>query len=476
MNEKAMLGGKVRRLRRQHGLTQMDMAKKLGISASYLNLIEHNQRPVTVPLLIKLTQLFDLDVQAFAGDEEAQLAAALTQVFADAVFEGHQLGQQELKELAHTAPSACQAILALYRAYRAANDDAQALAERMTGDDPVSSHENRTPAEEVSDFIQASLNHFPELEEAAEALWTNARLDNENLHPGLAAHLDRRHGVRVDILPAAEAGASLRRYDPAAKRIRLSEMLPRHSRAFNLAHQLALIEYGDLIERLLESAPLTTDESHALGRIALANYFAGAVLLPYEPFRQTARALRHDIELMCQRYDASFEQACHRLTTLNRPGAKGVPFHMLRVDIAGNISKRFSSSGIPISRYGGACPRWNVHEAFLTPGMIRTQISRMPDGATFFCIARSLHKGSGGYPSPPAYLAIGLGCHIAHARELVYADGVDLDNEAAAVPIGVNCRLCERLDCRQRAFPPLHHRLNVDENTRGLSAYVTARD
>lgn len=208
-------------------------------------------------------------------------------------------------------------------------------------------------------------------------------------------------------------------------------------------------------------------------RIALANYFAAAVIMPYQAFHRAAKANRYDIELLQHRFGTSFEQVCHRLTTLQRPGVRGVPFHLLRTDIAGNISKRFSLSGIHIPRYGGACPRWNVYAAFLQPGTINVQISKMPDGATYFCVARSVRKRGGGYGAPQSHLSIGLGCEIGWARELVYADGIDLDNPELAIPIGVSCRTCTRLDCGQRAFPPAAHQLNMDANLRAVSAYVS---
>jgi hypothetical protein len=220
---------------------------------------------------------------------------------------------------------------------------------------------------------------------------------------------------------------------------------------------------------------ITAEESARLYRVALANYFAGATLMPYRPFLEAAREFRYDVELLEHRFRASFEQVCHRLTTLNDPADAGIPFHLVRVDIAGNISKRFSGSGIPFARYSGACPLWSVHAAFLTPGLIRTQISEMPDGTRYFSIARTVRKAGGGHLVRQSRLAIELGCHVKHAQGMVYADGVDVAGRSA-VPVGVSCRLCERMECRQRAFPPMHHRLDVDEDVRGLSFYYSPKE
>ncbi|MBM3986005.1 MAG: ImmA/IrrE family metallo-endopeptidase [Planctomycetes bacterium] len=477
MSRKAMLGGRVRALRKARNLSQADLARQLGISASYLNLIEHNQRPVTVPVLLKLSDALGADVSAFTTGDDARLAGELAEVFGDALLAAHDVQPAELRELAVSQPAVARAVLALYRAWRSAQADNVLLAEKM-----FSEQQQRPgglaglkppPEEEVSDFLQAHLNHFPELEAAAERLWEQAGLSRGEIDRHLVEHLQAQHDVRVDVVPSRQAAGMVRRYDPQVRRLQLSEVLAPRSRSFQLAHQIALLGCRPEIERLVAGGQLTTPDSQALARVALANTFAGAVLMPYARFLAAAREVRYDVELLGHRFRTSFEQVCHRLTTLQRPGEWGVPFHMVRVDIAGNISKRFSASGIRFARYGGSCPRWNVHAAFLAPGFIRTQVSRMPDGTRYFCIARTVRKEGGGFHVPQSRLAIGLGCEIGHARELVYADGYDLENEDADVPIGTTCRLCERNDCRQRAFPPLQHPFTVDENVRGLSFYAS---
>jgi len=480
MGRKALLGHKVRQLRRRKGLTQVELAELLGISPSYMNLIEHNQRAVTPVLRKQLARALGEELALLgADDDEARLITELTEVFGDRLFGAHDVPAAELRDLAGASPAAARAVLSLYRAYRRARDERQALAERLP-EQPRPEGAEGAPAgqppseEEVSDFLQENMNHFPELEAAAEKVWVDAQLDGGEIDRHLVDYLQGSHDVRVDVVPSHALPGTVRRFEPRARRLVLSEVLAPRSRSFQLAHQIALIGFRPVLDRYVAQGKLSTDDSRALARVALANYLAGAVLMPYEPFLSAARSVRYDIELLGHRFRTSFEQVCHRLTTLQRPGNAGVPFHMVRVDIAGNISKRFSASGIRFARYSGSCPRWNVHTAFLSPGFIRTQLSRMPDGTTYFCIARTVRKEGGGFRVPQSRLAIGLGCEVAHARELVYADGVDLSNLEAAVPIGVTCRLCERMDCRQRAFPPLRHGLNVDENVRGLSFYVSA--
>ena len=469
----SLLGAKLRGLRRREGLSQAQLAQQLDVSPSYLNLIEHNKRPLTAPLLIKLAQLYRVDLHTFAPDQDAALSSDLAEVLGDPLFEELDLTTGELRDLVQQCPSAARALKTLYGAYQGSRASADALAAKLSdGQDLAGVDRSRLPTEEVNDLIQTHRNHFPSLEAAAEALWQRAKLDANGLFQDLVRHLEREHRVKVQILTVRESGGVLRRFQPERMLLELSERLPLHSRVFQLAHQIALLELPDVLNGLAADPALSCDESRALARVALANYFAGAVMMPYALFREAARKERHDVELLGRRFQASFEQVCHRLTTLRRPGQEGIAFHFLRIDIAGNISKRFSASGIRFARFSGACPRWNVHAAFLTPGTIRTQVSEMPDGAIYFCIARTIHQERGGPHAAHAVQAVGLGCLAEHAKELIYADGVNVANHAAAVPIGVSCRICERPDCDQRAFPPLHQPLKIHENLRRGSFYA----
>ncbi len=472
--ETPRLGGKVRALRRGQGMTQAQLAERLSISPSYLNLIESNHRPLPAPLLIKLAQLFSVELSSFASDEEARVNADLLEVFADPIFEPFELSNTDVREASGSSPQIARAIVALYRAYEAARDSADTLASKLSEHDDLSTVDrSRLPSEEVSDLIQRRMNYFAELEEGAEALWRDAQLSDDELYTPLVQYLERRLGVSVQVARGSSERGILRRYDPKQRQLMLSELLPTRSRTFQLAHQIGLLTQARALDSLVADPRLSTDESRALGRVALANYFASAVVMPYERFFQTAREERYDIDVIGRRFRVGFEQVCHRLTTLRRPGAQGIPFHMIRIDVAGNISKRFSASGIRFARFSGACPRWNVFAAFLTPGLIRLQLSRMPDGNTYFCLARTIQKDSGGYHAQQPVQAIGLGCQVQHAREMVYSDGVDLDNLSTATPVGVTCRLCEREDCEQRAFPSIRSPLRIDENQRGVSLYAS---
>lgn len=475
MAEQARLGAKVRALRRQAQWKQKDLAERLGVSASYLNLIEHNRRPLSAELLIKLAQIFEVDVTAFAHDEEDRLVSDVMETFADPMFDREGLTAVDVRDLTASHPALARGVVKLYAAYR----NAKQRLEDVSGTEATRPHEvpqeAHLPTEEVSDLLQRNKNYFPALEEAAERMWRDGAFDRNDLYRGLVKYLESNLGVVVRVVELNAMQGAVRRYIPERRLLMLSETLAPRSRNFQLAHQIGLMSQSAVMDTILEDPELTSPESKRLGRVALGNCFAGAVLMPYEPFLEAAKAERYDIELLGHRFRAGFEQVCHRLTNLRRPGQEGVPFHFLRVDIAGNISKRFSASGLRFARFSGLCPRWNVFESFLTPHMVRTQVFEMPDGKKYFAISRALPSSARrGFHSPVSVYAITIGCELRYAKELVYSDGIDLDNQETAVPVGVTCRLCERMDCEQRAVPPLRHPIDVNENIRGVSFYVQA--
>ena len=354
--EPPKLGPKVRALRRRESLSQVQLAERLGISPSYLNLIESNRRPLPATLLIKLAQLFGTDLHAFGADDDARLVSDLLEVFSDPLFDAYQLTSTDLRDLALDHPQMARAMMALYTSYKTQRGASEELASRLDGEEASGPDQSLLPSEEVSDLIQSRMNYFPELEESAEELWKKGRLDPEELYPGLVRYLDKQHGVLVRIARGEAERGVLRRFDTEKRILTLSELLPTRSRTFQIAHQIALLTDHGRIDRIAADAHLTTDESRGLARVALANYFAGAVLMPYTRFLEACREERYDLDVIGRRFRVGFEQLCHRYTTLRRPGAEGVPFHMIRIDVAGNISKRFSSSGIRFARFSGRLP------------------------------------------------------------------------------------------------------------------------
>jgi predicted transcriptional regulator/transcriptional regulator with XRE-family HTH domain len=457
---RALIGRTVRRLRAERALSQHALATKLGISASYLNLIEHDQRAVTASLLIKLAETLRVELRELSGSQERQLEVGLREAFADPLLGGDAVPEAEIEALAAGSPNAARAVLALYRAWRVAREDAGGIA-------LPSGRRVLLPNEEARDLFDDRGNHFPALEAAAEAIAADLRpVAPAEMNHLIAERLRRVHGVSVTVQPL---GTALRRYDQATSSLALSETLPRESRGFHMAFQLVLLEARDAVETVLREAAPSSPEAAMLIRIGLLNYLAGALLMPYGGFLSAAQALRYDVEAVAARFGVSFEQACNRLATLQRPGARGVPFFFLRVDPAGNVTKRFSAAGFPFARYGGSCPRWVVHTAFAQPGAVQVQVAGLPDGAAFLCFARSVTRPALHWGDPRPVHVVAMGCAVVHASDIAYGDGLDL--ERAKVGIGLSCRLCDRPDCRSRAFPPLEHRLSLDPLTASATPY-----
>ncbi len=456
---RVQIGRTVRRLRTERSLSQQALASRLGISASYLNLIEHDQRAVSGTLLIKLAEIFQLDLTTLSGSQERRLEVGLSEAFSDPLLGVDAVPETEIAALAGSSPSAARAVLALYRAWRVAREDAGGIA-------LPSGRRVLLPNEEARDFFDDRANHFPNLEEAADRIASSCAAAPAEMNHAIADRLRRVHGLTVTVQPL---DGVLRRFDPQTRRLALAETQPRESRGFHMAFQLALFEGRDAVEAVLHEAAPSSPEAGMLIRVGLLNYVAGAILMPYAAYLASTQALRHDMEALAARFGVSFEQACHRLSTMQRSGARGVPFFFIRVDPAGNVSKRFSAAGFPFARYGGSCPRWVVHTAFMQPGVVQVQVAELPDGAAYLCFARTVVRPATRWGEPRPVQVVAMGCSVAHTQELAYADGLDL--ERAKVGIGLSCRLCNRADCRSRAFPPLEHRLALDPLTSSATPY-----
>jgi XRE family transcriptional regulator, fatty acid utilization regulator len=471
MGEKLFLGYKLRRLREQRNFSQAALAGLLEISPSYLNQIENNQRPLTVPVLLRIAKLFEIDFASLVDDEEARLIADLREIMNDPVFGGASIGLNELRNAVGASPDLAKRVLALHQAYQHLSERLQSLPDDLSAQQgETAGTASNFPYEAVRDYFYYCNNYFGPLDEAAETLFEQQNFRVGGIHNSLISYLEDHHDVRVRL--AEDGGAAMRRFDRTSGTLTLSSQLSWSSRTFHLAHQIALLGFAEIIDEVVAQARFPSKDAQAICRVGLANYFAGALILPYRMFASEARRVRHDIEVLQSRFGASFEQVCHRLSTLQRPGAGGVPFYFVRVDMAGNITKRHSATRFHFTRFGGACPLWNLHEAFVQPGNILVQLARMPDGIAYICLARTVTKRGGGYLNPTRHFAVGLGCEAAYASEMVYAAGLDLSGEHSAVPIGVNCRICERTDCQQRAFPPVGRHITVDNNKRSFVPYL----
>ncbi|GAB7039322.1 MULTISPECIES: short-chain fatty acyl-CoA regulator family protein [Catenuloplanes] len=448
---KIFAGARLRRLREDRGLNQTELARHLGISPSYLNQIEHDVRPLTAPVLIRATELFGVDPGVFSPHATPQLAAALREALDGAG------GVAALTEFAGRLPDVAEAVIDLHRRYRQVADQ---LTELVGDREQL----GRTPHDQVTEFFYRRQNYVPDLDEAAERLAGAMGLRRGEVRARLRTHLAERHGIGIAHDDAAALGGDLHRYRPQTRTLHLSTSLRAGQEAMRMAAQLALLEYADVIDEIVEEERFDDVQTQILTRVGLANYFAAALILPYGRFLEAAEQRRYDIELLTEHFGMGWESICHRLSTLQRPRARGVPFSFVRVDRAGNLSKRQSATGFPFSRTGGTCPLWNVYEAFGAPGRVVTQVAAMPDGQRYLWIARTITRHHGGYGQPGKVYAIGLGCEIRHAGRLVYSAGTDLHDVAAATPIGPGCKTCERSNCPQRAAAPINGLLDLDEN------------
>ncbi|WP_049578729.1 short-chain fatty acyl-CoA regulator family protein [Streptomyces sp. SBT349] len=463
---KIYAGARLRRLREERGLNQAELARLLAISPSYLNQMEHDSRPLTVPVLLRLTEAFGVDPGFFSERDTGRLVADLREALADEIAAGR-LSSADLGELASRLPGVAQVLVDLGRRNHTLSERLSHVAGGRGADEPAGP---RSPHEEIREFFYRRQNYLHDIDTAAEDLAREMGVRAGEAGRTLAARLLVRHGVSL----AMDAGR-LHHYNPSTRVLRLSNRLRPGQRTFRLATQLALLENGAEFSRLASEDCEEGSPAWSLARIGIAHYFAAALILPYGEFHAAAEELRYDIERLTDRYGMGYETVCHRLSTLQRPRLRGVPFSFVRVDRAGNMSKRQSATAFHFSRAGGTCPLWNVYEAFAAPGRIHVQIASMPDGKRYLWTARTVTRHRGGWGEPGKTFAIGLGCEIRHAARLVYSDGLDLDNASAATPIGMGCHVCERLDCPQRAVPPLGRPLDIDENSSTFVPYPVVR-
>jgi predicted transcriptional regulator/transcriptional regulator with XRE-family HTH domain len=462
---KLLLGARLKRLRRERGLNQSQMAEQLGISGSYLNHLERNQRPVTAGVLLRLAEAFDVDVKTFASESgDSGGATQLGEIFSDPMLVNLGVSRLELVELADNAPSVAEGITRLYTAVRELQRQPQNLD--TAADDP---RVLITPETWVRDFIQSQRNHYPELEEASETLG-GALAHPLSVAEPLRQRLKEAWGVDVRVVDPEILEDASQHYDAQRRVLMLSNLLRPENRTFGIAYQLALLEFAPIVARMVEAARPPDPGSRHLLHMSFANYAAGAIMMPYGKFLRAAEEHRYALDRLTAQFGANVEQVAHRLTTLSRSGAKGVPFFMLRVDPAGNISKRYAGESFPFSHFGGTCPRWHLHAAFQTPGQTIRQLIETPDGERFFTISRTIERPIRPDPRDDALLAIGLGCDVKHAHRIAYSDGLDLLN-TPATPVGPACAICPRLQCAYRATAPAGRMLAVEENRKTISPY-----
>jgi predicted transcriptional regulator/transcriptional regulator with XRE-family HTH domain len=456
MDNRVYLGPRLRRLRRDLGLKQVEMASDLDISPSYVALMERNQRPVTAEILLRLAKAYKIDFSEFTADAGQDLVAQLRLAARDAIFTDIDLNAVDIADIAHSFPGFAEALLRLYTAYK---EEQFALADRRqhTTNDGRPFEGDSIAA--VRSFLAARKNFFPILDTLSEKL--AGRVSQGG---GLPAFLQNEHGFKVRRLPTEVMSGSLRRLDWHRKELLLNEALDHSSQNFQMAQQLAYLEFENEIASTVAEGNFESQNSERLAHRAIAAYCAGAILMPYAAFAKAVEARRYDIDSLARFFGTSFEQTAHRLTTLQKPGHERVPFFFIKVDVAGNVSKRLNSGAFPFARHGGGCPLWTVHQVFTSPRRVVTQWMELPDGQRFFSIARTVHSGGGSHGFPSVDRAIAIVCEARYADRLVYAS--EHPQTHKPTPIGIACQLCQRTECTSRAEPPIGRQVLPDNYRR----------
>jgi predicted transcriptional regulator/DNA-binding Xre family transcriptional regulator len=465
------IGPKIKAFRRQLGLQANKLAEDLSISPSYLNLIEAGKRKIDGDLLLKICERLNIDLSHLNAKSDINLENTISEILDDKLFEDLDILAPEVKDLVSTNPKIGKAIVRLGDILKKKDHELINKIEKISGK-IVDNRKNSFPGEVISDFLQEQKNYFPKLEEFANKVFQKIQIDNRTRYLSLCEYLKTEYSITVkDVIPEENKPFS-KIYNKQNKELLLSDYSSLETKKLHAAAQIAQLGAMKEVDYYLSKFSFPTLESKNLTKVALLNYCGAAILMPYKLFHTECKKLKYDLELLQNTFATSFEQVAHRVTCLQDPKLPGIPFHMLRVDMAGNISKRFSLSGIEIPRYGGACPRWNVYSAFTRPGVMQVAVSKMTNGEKYVCIARTVEKGIGRYGQAKSILSIGLGCDAKYAKDFVYTQNLNIQDKQNEIPIGVSCRTCDRLDCSQRAFPPLHKKFDVDINSRGVSIYV----
>lgn len=465
---KLFIGLKVRELRMSTQQTQSQFAARVGISTSYLNQIENNQRPVSASVLLQLAEKFDLDISNLSRGETDRLLSALTEALSDPLFDAFTPTPQELKLITQNAPALAHSLVLAHQAYRQKSEQLASVDHSLE----TSQVRGVTPYEEVRDFFHFVDNYVHELDTRAEALAKELFIESLDRRTALLQFLKNQFGVTVEF--KGDAGSPLRSYDRVRKYLSINQLSPKSTQSFQLAYHISQLHAAADVDKIISRANFSGMEARDICRVGLHNYFAGALIMPYGEFLQSAKALRHDVELLSLRFESSLEQICHRLSTLQRPGSKGVPIFFARIDRAGNITKRHSATKLQFARFGGACPLWNAHRAFEISQGVSRQLAETPDGVRYLCLATQTLKGTGGFASSRITYALAFGCEVSYADQFVYADDLRISDNSYFDPIGISCRLCERPNCASRAVPPIRGGLIVQEDIRGQIPYKLA--
>ena len=443
------------------------MARQLGVSPAYVNLLENNQRSLSVQVLMALTEAYGVDMRNLVQDDATRRLGDLRAAVRDPVFPQEPPDIAELRAAIDHSPALVDRFLHLYQSHRTM---VQQLAHLPQGESGPSIM-RRAPETAIHDYFREHQNHFPALEDAAARLRDRIGGTPDDMYALLKRQLRLAHGLETRVAAIEEMGGILRSFDVEKGVVALSEALDHSNRVFQLAHILGLLETDGLVSELVDESDQDTDAGQARLKVELTNYFAAALLMPYDRFQRLAEESGYDLDRLAAAFGVSSEQVCHRLTTLQRDGARGVPFFFLRLDRAGNVTKRFNATPFTLAEQGGACPVWDIHGASTVPGVIVPQFVELPDGGRFFTVSRTSDRPILGSTDQARRVVVTIGCEIEHASRIGYARHFNIDDPTLFSPIGINCHVCPRKACAQRAHRPIHVNLPIDTRRRGGTRY-----
>lgn len=481
MNESALnanVGMRLRSLRLARNVKQTDAARDLGVSPAYLNLIEKGKRVTPFPLLWKALRYFEQDPEQFMSSlGQGRADEALAKLLDEPLLKSLDIDSESIQHLS-AEPKLAGTVAALFNLYKNTRTQLENVLAQLSVEERARAQGKSaggmpglrfdySPFDEVTDFLEAHHNYFPELEEQAEALRRDFKLERQVTSGQLRRLLEERFKYKVRFENAPSGSSVVRRLDTESSTLTLSPALTEQPLKFQLAASIGLVVFDreKLLQRIVGEGQTRHAETPTLIKVNLANYFAGALMLSYGDFFREVERTRYDVELLSNIFGTTYETVAHRLCNLSDPQRRGLPFHFLRADIAGNISKRYSGTGLKFATGGGSCAKWALHLAFLNPSQLTRQYSMMPDGSTYFCFAKvQLQPVEGSIVRGTAY-SIGLGTHAENAKYLAYGLPTH-DLRKDAVPTGISCRFCERTDCNQRAAASYRFAFAFDEYTK----------
>ena len=466
---KLFAGPRIRRARSELGLTQAAMAGKLGISPSYLNLIERNQRPLTAQVLLKIATHYRLDLGELQREGGSEVAG-LREAFADPLLSGEITGERELIDMADTVPNASAGVVKLYRAYREALDRLSELSGMLSAQGVAAPHAAaQLPIERFRALVEPEPYHHPAIDEAAEAFAARLPRRGEK-RATIAEVLEAQHGLALRMLPASAMPLWHLRNDRHTRRLFMSEALSPGQQLIALAGEAFRLTEPDLIAAAVDeiAGQGESNEVRRLVRAHLVAYAGHALAMPYRGFGEEAMRMKYDAGALAAHFSVDFGHSVRRMVSLQRINASAPPFFMMVVDGMGHMLERLGARGFPAARFGGACTKLPVFDLAGRPGESRVRGVELADGTRFVTVSHGIAAQPHGHARPMPRRAVLLGIDAADAEATVYS-GTAAARDTIAV--GLGCRVCERQGCPVRAEPAITRPAGMDEWTIGATPW-----